>query len=115
MILYNAWPFSDPTPVWLWNPLAAAGIYAIQVMDAEWSPRPVYFGKTEEFSGCRSVSAHHAFRSWTRVAGGEFKLWVSFHREPYAMRRTVKEIALIQAYTPVCNVRVPEPIPPTTV
>ena len=115
MILYNAWPISDATPVWRWNPLAVAGIYVIQVKDADSSPRPVYFGKTEDFSRCRSVSAHHAFRSWVQVAGGELKLWVSFHREPDAMRRVVKEIALIQAYTPGCNVRVPEPIPPTTV
>ena len=111
MILYNGWPFSDPVPVWLWNPLAVAGIYAIQVMDAQGSARPIYFGRTEDFSGCRSVSAHRAFRSWARSAGGELKLWISFHREADATRRADKENALIEAYAPVCNIRVP----PTTV
>ena len=115
MIHSHSWPFSDPAPVWLWNPLAAAGLYVVQVMDQEWSPRPIYFGRTDEFSGRGAVSSHHAFRSWARQAGSEIKLWISIHPEPNAMQRVVKQAALIQKYAPICNVQVTELIPPTTV
>ena len=115
MTFYGNWPFSDPVPIWLWNPLAATGIYAILVMDADWSPRPIYFGRTDEFSGRGAVSAHHAFRSWAREAGSDVKLWIAVHRESNPMQRVVKQAALIQQHAPVCNVQVTEPVPPTTV
>ena len=51
MILYSAWSFSDPTPVWLWNPLGVASVYAIRVMDPEWTPRPIYFGTDNQIKG----------------------------------------------------------------
>jgi hypothetical protein len=113
VIFYNNLPFSDPAPVWLWNPLAAAGIYAVQVVDAEGSPRPIYFGRTEEFYGRGAVSSHHAFRSWAREAGSEVELWISVHRESNAMQRVVKQATLIQKYATVCNAQ--ELAPPTTV
>ena len=115
MILYHTWAFSDPAPVWLWNPLAAPGIYAIQVMDDGWSPRPIYFGRTEEFSGRPAVSSHPAFRSWVREAGSEVQLWISVHRESNATQRAVKQATLIRKYATVCNAQVTELVPPTTV
>jgi hypothetical protein len=111
---YRNWLFSDPVPVWLWNPQAVAGVHVVLITDARGAHRPIYFGRTEDFAGRGIVSAHPAFRSWVREAGSELLLWIAVHQESNAAQRLIKQSALIQAYSPACNVQVAKLAPPIT-
>ena len=107
MIKFAGCLFSDPVALGRWDPTGIDGVYAIQVADGGWTPksyRPIYFGRTEDFSGRRPVPSHHAYQRWVDEAGGAHLLWASIHYEPSALLRMVREGALIRRYAPWCNV-----------
>jgi hypothetical protein len=104
--------FSDPEPLTDATladiVLSTAGLYAIMVYDAGWSPlpyRPLYFGESDNIR-TRATRTHENYASWKRE-GGTATLYRAFHSMPGSNRtqRQAVESALIAHYNTPCNER----------
>lgn len=107
-VRYGGWLFSAPTSFARALSPGCAGLYAVQVMNATWSPcpfEPIYFGYATELMDPFVGAAHPAFGRWIAHPRAGTGLYVSYAALPCTSEVALRKIAggLVASYRPAAN------------
>ena len=109
-VRYGGWLFSAPSPFATAIAPPCAGLYAVQVVNSNWSPcpfEPIYFGETRDLSEHVIAASHRAFARWIAHPRAGTGLFVSYAAVPCASDKALRNIVsqLVLTYRTVANER----------
>lgn len=109
-VRYGGWLFSVPSPFATAIAPNCAGLYAVQVINASWTPcpfEPIYFGETPDLSEHVIAATHRAFARWIAHPRAGTGLFVSYAALPCTSVRVLRNIVggLVMTYRTVANER----------
>ena len=109
-VRYGGWLFSVPSPFATAIAPNCAGLYAVQVINASWTPcpfEPIYFGETLDLSEHVIAATHRAFARWIAHPRAGTGLFVSYAALPCTSVSVLRNIVggLVMTYRTVANER----------
>jgi hypothetical protein len=109
-VRYGGWLFSTPSPFATAIAPPCAGLYAIQVVNAGWTPcpfEPIYFGASQDLAEHVLAATHRAFARWIAHPRAGTGLFVSYAAVPCASEAALQSIveSLVSAYRTMGNER----------
>lgn len=107
-VRYGGWLFSVPSPFSRAIAPNCAGLYAVQVVNPNWTPcpfEPIYFGGADDLQALVIAATHRAFARWIAHPRAGTGLFVSYAALPCTSDRVVRNIVagLVATYRPVAN------------
>jgi hypothetical protein len=109
-VRYGGWLFSVPSPFASALAPNCAGMYAVQVVNASWTPcpfEPIYFGRSMDLSEHVVAATHRAFARWIAHPRAGTGLFVSYAALPCTSDEVLRNIVggLVMTYRTVANER----------
>jgi len=109
-VRYGGWLFSVPSPFASAFAPNCAGMYAVQVVNASWTPcpfEPIYFGRSLDLSEHVVAATHRAFARWIAHPRAGTGLFVSYAALPCTSENVLRNIVngLVMTYRTVANER----------
>ncbi|MDH5285065.1 MAG: hypothetical protein OEX23_00355 [Betaproteobacteria bacterium] len=106
-VRYGGWLFSVPASFADAAAPRCAGLFAVQVLNAAWSPcpfEPIYFGHAQSLQGS-VVATHPSYGRWIAHPRAGTGLYVAYAALPCTAVDTLRRIvaALVESYRPVAN------------
>lgn len=107
-VRYGGWLFSVPAPFAQAIAPNCAGMYAIQVVNPNWTPcpfEPIYFGHADDLKTRVIAASDRAFARWIAHPRAGTGLFVSYAALPCTSERALAKIAatLVASYRPAAN------------
>ena len=109
-VRYGGWLFSVPSPFASAFAPNCAGLYAVQVVNASWTPcpfEPIFFGLSMDLSEHVIQATHRAFARWIAHPRAGTGLFVSYAALPCTTETVLRNIVggLVMTYRTVANER----------
>lgn len=106
-VRYGGWMFSAPSSFASAIAPGCAGLYAVQVLNATWTPcpfEPVFFGHAQNLLGS-VVSSHPAYGRWIAHPRAGMGLYVSYAALPCTSVEALRHIVagLVASYRPAAH------------
>lgn len=102
-VRYGGWLFGAPSPFATAIAPDCAGLYAVQVLNASWTPcpfEPIHFGASSDLSLHALAASHRAFARWIAHPRAGTGLFVSYAALPCTSERALWNIVagLVRTY-----------------
>jgi hypothetical protein len=109
-VRYGGWLFAPPSPFATAIAPECAGLYAVQVVNASWTPcpfEPIYFGAAQDLADHVLAATHRSFARWIAHPRAGTGLFVSYAALPCTSETALRSIvaSLVNAYRTVGNER----------
>ena len=109
-VRYGGWLFSAPSPFATAIAPDCAGLFAVQVLNASWTPcpfEPIHFGAAQDLALHALAATHRSFARWIAHPRAGTGLFVSYAALPCASDTALRSIVtnLVQTYRTIADDR----------